>query len=845
MQFSGKFWKNRTIVRASINAAWLLLSLQLFVKRKKRKIMLISYSWLQDYLPVTIAPERLSHLLTSLGLEVESLRLYESIPGLLKGLIVGEVAACEPHPNANRLKCTRVLVGDKILQIVCGAPNVAVGQKVIVAKPGTTIYPVSGAPVTIKKTTIRNVESEGMLCAEDEVGIGPSHEGIVVLPPHLKTGSLVADYYKPYSDWVFEIGLTPNRIDAMSHIGVVKDVCAYLSLHEGKQYAVKNPFPASFQAEQHSKNIQIVIENTVACKRYAGIYLTNIQVAESPEWLKNRLLAIGVRPINNIVDITNYVLHETAQPLHAYDADAIAGDSVFVKNVADNTVFITLDGKERKLHPEDLMICNQQEPMCIAGVMGGIKSGVTAQTKHIFLESAWFQPATIRKTMLRHQLRTDAAMRFEKHVDISLTTDALKRAALLMKEIAGAVIASDITDVYPEPFQKTEVVLPFSYLKKLSGKNYEPVLVKNILENLQFEITEETTQFLKVAVPFNKPDVLLAADLVEEIVRIDGLDNIPIPSSITISPAKDNLKIKEALKQKISSYLSSVGFFEIVTNSITNSRYFSNEVLAHSVKMLNNLSADLNILRPSMLPTGLEVIAYNLHRKNNALLLFEIGKVYQTTAPGVYEEAEQLCLYLSGASETYWLQQSQPYDYFYAKGIVSSLLQACGILHFSFQQLSATNALHIQVINNKTNEILGFIMEVDEAQLQAFEIKQPVYFVSFSFEKLLSHILQHQIVFKEPGRFPAMHRDIAMVINKAIPYHKVEQTVQQLQLPLLQEMRLFDIFENEKIGKDKKSIAIHFTFSSEERTLTDKEVDEAMNRLMHSFETNLQAAIRK
>jgi len=414
-----------------------------------------------------------------------------------------------------------------------------------------------------------------------------------------------------------------------------------------------------------------------------------------------------------------------------------------------------------------------------------------------------------------------------------------------MKEIAGAVIASNVTEVYPKPFEKTEVVLPFSYLKKLGGKHYEPSLVKSILESLQFEITEETAQFLKVAVPFNKPDVLLAADLVEEIVRIDGLDNIPIPSSITISPSKNNLKTKEALKQKISSYLSSTGFFEIVTNSITNSRYFSNEVLAHSVKMLNNLSADLNILRPSMLPTGLEVIAYNLHRKNNALLLFELGKVYKAEAAGVYEEAEQLCLYITGASETNWLQKSQPYDYFYAKGIVASLLQACGILHFSFQQSSATNALHIQIINSKTGEVLGFIMEVDEAQLQVFEIKQPVYFISLSFETLLSHVRQHQIVFQEPGRFPAVHRDIAMVINKNIPYYRVEQTVQQLQLPLLQEMRLFDIFENEKIGKDKKSIAIHFTFSSEQRTLTDKEVDEAMNRLMNSFETNLQAAIRK
>ncbi len=543
--------------------------------------MTISYNWLSEYLPEVIEPERLSRILTSIGLEVESLEKYESVKGGLDGLIIGEVLECNQHPNADKLKITKVDIGTKEpLQVVCGAANVAVNQKVVVATVGTTIYPIGGEPLTMKVAKIRGEESYGMICAEDEIGLGTSHAGIMVLPEDVVVGTPASEYFKPYNDFIYEIGLTPNRMDAMSHLGVAKDVCAYLTHHNKKETKSKSPFNNSFKADNNHLPVTITVENEEACPRYAGVSLSGVTVQESPQWLKDKLVAIGLRSINNIVDITNYILHETGQPLHAFDADEIKGHHVIVKNLTEGTAFITLDEKERKLSAADLMICNGDgEPMCIAGVFGGLHSGVKETTKNIFLESACFNSISVRKTSVKHGLRTDAATRFEKGVDISNTVNVLKRAALLIKEIAGGEISSDITDVYPVHKEKVEVAIKYHYLKKLSGKNYHPDAVKRILTSLGFEVAKEGMDELRVTVPFCKPDISLPADLVEEIVRIDGLDNIDIPTSITISPSIDQSGLKEVLKEKIANYLVGQGFNEIFTNSITNSKYFNEETL--------------------------------------------------------------------------------------------------------------------------------------------------------------------------------------------------------------------------------------------------------------------------
>ncbi len=805
--------------------------------------MTISYNWLCDYLPETIDPEKLSKILTSIGLEVESLERYESIKGGLAGLVIGEVLECAQHPNADKLKVTKVNTGaDEPLQIVCGASNVAAGQKVVVATVGTTIYPLSGDPITMNIAKIRSVESFGMICAEDEVGVGSSHEGIMVLPANAVVGAAAADYFKPYSDWIYEIGLTPNRMDAMSHYGVARDVCAYLT-HHMAEAKVKAPFVNAFTIDNTSLPIRVTIENTDACPRYAGVSISGVTVGESPKWLKDRLVAIGLRSINNIVDITNFILHETGQPLHAFDADAIIGNTIIVKNLSEGTPFITLDDKERKLSSEDLMICNAKEGMCIAGVFGGLKSGVTSTTKNIFLESAWFHPVSIRKTSVRHELRTDAATRFEKGVDISNTVHVLKRAALLIKEIAGGQIASDIVDVYPNPKPKVEIALKNHYLKKLSGKNYHSDAIKKILTSLGFEIVREGQDELRVAVPYSKPDITIPADIVEEILRIDGLDNIEIPATITISPAVEMLAQKESLRDKMATYLVGQGFTEILTNSITNSKYFEEEVLAVTVKMINNLSEELNVLRPSMLETGLESIAYNLNRRNQNLQFFEIGKTYFTKGTGEYTEEEHLCLYITGANhEDSWREKSRSQDFYRLKGLATAITTLSGINDLVFEK-SDEAGLVLNILYGKL--VLGKLMQVPQQKLQLFDIRQEVFVLDISFGALLDAVAKNKIRYREVNKFPVMQRDLALVVNRATTYESIEQTVKKAKLPKLTNMRLFDVFESEKLGTDKKSMAISFLFSDHEKTLTDKEVDVMVSKLVQGFETELQAEIRK
>ena len=591
--------------------------------------------------------------------------------------------------------------------------------------------------------------------------------------------------------------------------------------------------------------MEVVIENKDACQRYAGISLQGVTIAESPAWLQQKLKSIGLRPINNIVDITNFILHETGQPLHAFDADAIAGKKVIIKNLPEASTFITLDEKERKLSAEDLMICNAEAPMCIGGVYGGLHSGVTNSTKNIFLESAWFNPLTIRKTSLRHGLRTDAATRFEKGVDISNTLNVLKRAALMIKEIAGGEIASDLVDIYPNPKLKAEVALKFHYLKKLSGKNYHGDTIKNILTGLGFEIVKEGMDDIRVAVPFSKPDITIPADIVEEIMRIDGLDNVDIPSAISISPAVETLGHAASYKEKVAASLAATGFNEIFTNSITNAAYYTEEVLQTTVKMINSLSAGLNIMRPAMMETGLETVAYNCNRRNNDLQLFEFGKTYKTSAAGVYEEQQHLSIYITGNTHADgWKEKGSKADFYYGKGVFEKIIALLGLKISSYTPVTGNqldNCVHAAI----KNDVIAGIGYVNNKTLDRFDIKQPVIFIDINWDKALQLSSSLKIQYAEIPKFPAAKRDLSIVVNKNINYADIEKATWNAKVNKLQSVNLFDVFESEKLGANKKSMAVSFTFLDEEKTLTDKEMDGMMARISSSYEKELNAEIRK
>ena len=815
--------------------------------------MIISYNWLGEYLPAgqaglpeIIEPEKLSKILTSIGLEVESLHKYEAVKGGLQGLVIGEVLTCDKHPDADKLSLTTVNIGSaEKLQIVCGAHNVAAGQKVVVATIGTTIYPFNGEPVTMKKAKIRGVESQGMICAEDEIGLGESHAGIMVLPHDTIAGTLLADFFKLTDDYIFEIGLTPNRIDAMSHLGVARDVCAYLSHHNKKETNIKSPFKNNFKPDNQGLQMEVVIENAEACQRYAGVSIEDVTVAESPDWLQQKLKSIGLRPVNNIVDITNFILHETGQPLHAFDAAAITGKKVIIKNLPEGTPFVTLDEKERKLFAEDLMICNAEAPMCIGGVYGGIKSGVTVTTKDIFLESAWFNPTTIRKTSLKHGLRTDAATRFEKGVDISNTVIVLKRAAMLIKEIAGGRIASDIIDVYPKPKEKTEIALKYHYLKKLSGKNYHGDTIKNILHSLGFELIKEGDDEIRYKVPFSKPDISIAADVVEEIMRIDGLDNVDIPTMVTIAPAVETLAHEAAYTEKTAEYLAGSGFQEIFTNSITNSAYYTDAVLRETVKMINNLSEELNVMRPAMMETGLTCIAYNLNRKNNDLKLFEFGKTYSVSEAGKYLEDNHLAIYITGnKSDDSWKGKVEKADFYFVKAVFEKIMSVLGLKADAYTEAEnpdLSNALQATI----NNDIIAEIGVVSNSKLDCFDIKQPVFYADLKWDLLLKLNKKNTIKHKDVSKYPAVNRDLAIIVDKAMPFEAVQKATATARVNKLTTISLFDIFESEKIGAGKKSMAISFTFLDEEKTMTDKDIDSMMNKIIGAYEKELGAEIRK
>jgi phenylalanyl-tRNA synthetase beta chain len=774
------------------------------------------------------------------------MQTFEEAKGGLKGLVIGAVLSTEKHPNADKLTLTKVDIGTgEPLSIVCGAPNVAAGQKVIVAPVGTTIYPTNSNPITMKLAKIRGEESQGMICAEDEIGLGDSHAGILVLPTDVKVGTPANEYFDPYEDIIYEIGLTPNRMDAMSHLGVARDVCAYLSHHDKKSFKPVLPDTSAFKVDEERNTISVSIENQLACPRYSGISISGINVAPSPKWLQNKLKAIGLRPINNIVDITNFIQHETGQPLHAFDAKAITGNKVVIKNVAEGTPFVTLDEKERKLSAEDLMICNTKESMCIAGVFGGLHSGVTNSTTELFLESAFFEGIGIRRTSFRHGLRTDAATRFEKGADISATVTVLKRAALLIKEIAGGTITSSIIDVYPTPKEKVEVGIKWQFIKKLSGKNYHPDAVKNILGSLGFGIVKEGQDEIRFDVPYHKPDISLPADIVEEIVRIDGLDNIEIPTSIMITPSIGIGETKEVLKEKLANYLAGLGYHEMMTNSITNEAYFTEEEKKELVKMINSLSAELNVMRPSLFETSMEVVAHNLNHKNNSLKLFEFGKSYLAKGVGEYEETERLCLVLSGGQEEFsWRQKDIPADLLTLKGAIAALFKTLGISADAVS-LETSTKLKNQLTYKINNTAIATAGEISKESAAKFGIKQAVYFAELNWSLVAKYAEAAKIVVAEIAKYPAVQRDLAMLLPKSQAWADVEQAVQKIKINKLRDIKLFDIFESEKLGADKKSIAINFTFQDEEKTLTDKEIEGWMSKIIGTLEKEVNAEIRK
>ncbi len=785
-------------------------------------------------------------ILNSIGLEVEGFEAYEEVKGNLAGLVTGEVLTVEKHPNADKLSVTTVHVGgDSPLQIVCGAPNVAVGQKVIVATVGTTIYPTQGEPLTMKAMKIRSIESFGMICAEDEIGLGTDHSGIKILDTETPVGIAVASLYNPYEDHIIEIGLTPNRSDAMSHLGVARDICSWLNHHEGTHIKPIIKHSGIINPTGNSCPIEVIIENENDCPRYTGILINDVQVSDAPTWMQNRLKSIGQRSINNIVDITNYILHDTGQPLHAFDADKIKGKKVRIKNLPEGTSFIGLDEKERKLESSDLMICDgESTPLCMGGVFGGNNSGVTASTKNIFLESAWFHPVSIRKSSFKHQLRTDAATHFEKSVDIGQTLEVLKQAASLICLHADGKMNTDSIDIYPGKKSAPSIKLEYAYLKKMSGKAYSPTTVKNILSDMGFKITEDHETYIIVEAPTHKTDVNIPADLVEEIMRIDGFDNIEIPSRITISPSVSGENRDIQLREKLSSVLVGHGFNEMLNNSITHSANYSDEELKVAVRMLNNLSAELDTLRLSMLETGLQTVARNLNHRNDDLKLFEFGRTYSKNE-SAYAEEDHLALFVTGkVAEASWNKKEDPADLYYIKGILQSLQKQSAIGEIIFE--SAAHPRYEFLLEGKVNGVhVVSIGKPSDVLMKKFDIKSNVIFLDIRWSNWVTASLSKNVRYKEISKFPAVQRDLSFVIDRKVAYAEIETMILSLGIKSMKSFRLFDIFESDKLGKEKRSMAMNFTFQDETKTLKDEDIDQWMSKITRNIETKLEAEIRK
>ena len=799
--------------------------------------MKISYKWLKQYIQTEKTPEQISLILTDIGLEVESLEKVQAIPGGLEGLLIGLVKECSQHPNADRLKVTKVDVGNaEDIQIVCGANNVAAGQKVVVAPVNAMVHPVSGEPFKINKSKIRGEVSEGMICAEDEIGLGIAHEGIMILSDDAVIGAKAKDYFKLQDDYLFEIGLTPNRADAASHLGVARDLAAYLKL------TLTMPDVSGFISDTHDLPIPVIVEDEVACPRYSSITISGITVQESPEWLKEKLNIIGVRPINNVVDVSNYVLHDLGQPLHAFNADAITGGKVVVKKCAEGTLFTTLDGVERKLSAEDLMICNAEEPMCIAGVFGGASSGVNEQTKNIFLESAWFNSVSVRKTSKRYGLKTDASFRFERGTDPEMTVFALKRAALLITEVAGGHVSSAVSDFYPVPVAPFKVNLAYKNADRLIGKAIPHEEIKSIFTGLGIHISGETEIGLSLEVPSYKVDVTREADIIEEILRIYGYNNIEIPTQIRASLNYAAKPDREVVQNLAADLLTANGFNEILSNSLTKSAYSSDP--EHAVKILNPLSTDLDVMRQSLLFSGLEAISYNQNRRNADLKLYEFGRIYSLGSES-FKENQRLSIFITGNIESVnWNVPEQKSSFYNLKSAVDALIARLNIKGLVPVDSEAEN-LNSGLSYRKGEKSVVDFGRVSKAALKKLDISTEVFYADFDWDLVLKAIRNNKIAYAEVSKFPAVRRDLSMLLNKEITFNKLKSIAQKTEKNLLKEVNVFDVYEGDKLPVGKKSYALSFILQDEEKTLTDKQIDGIMQKLILNFEKEAGAVIRK
>lgn len=812
--------------------------------------MKIAYNWLKQYLNTDKTPDELGAILTDIGLEVEGIETYESLQGGLEGLVVGHVLTCEPHENADKLNVTTVSIGGETpLQIVCGAPNVAAGQKVIVATVGATLYPTEGEPFEIKKSKIRGVESHGMICAEDEIGLGKGHAGIIVLPADTAVGTPAADVFGIERDTIFEIGLTPNRSDATSHLGVARDLAARLRIEYQESATVTPPAVAAFAA-QALLPMQVTVADYAACPRYAGVVIDQLQVGPSPDWLRHRLESIGVKSINNVVDATNYVLHELGQPLHAFDYDAIVGQHVQVQQLPEGTPFTTLDEEERQLHAEDLMICDGNGTgMCIGGVFGGLHSGVKDNTTRIFLESAYFAPRPLRRTSTRHLLRTEAAKCFEKGVDPNGVVYALKRAALLIVELAGGRVASELIDLYPEPIAPATVTVRYHKVKSLIGADIPVDKIKAILAALNIEIATETAEGLTVRIPTDKHDVLREADVIEEILRIYGFNRVAFSDTLRSTLAYTEGIDKRQVQNQVADLLTAGGYYEMMSLSITQSKYFE-EVLpqpAESLVFINNTANQgLDVMRPTLLFSGLEAIVRNQNRQYPDLKLYEFGKTYRRLAAGEYREEEQLALFVTGRRQPEnWIDAPREADYYTLKGAVDQVMRKLGIT--SYQQTATSNEeLAYALQYHRGQQVLVTFGRVQPSLLREMDIKQPVYSAVFQWSALLKAAEKASIHTTDLPKHPYVRRDLALIVEKSVTFEAIASIAHKQAKKLLQAVDLFDVYENEAhVGEGKKSYAVSFLLQDPDKTLQVKEVDKLMQKLVKSYEHQLGALIRK
>ena len=805
--------------------------------------MKISYNWLKNYIDTDIDPEKISEILTDSGLEIDGMEKVQTIKGGLEGLIVGEVLTKEKHPDADKLNCTTINIGGKEpLNIVCGASNLEIGQKVVVATIGTMLYSDVGS-FKIKKSKIRGQLSEGMICAEDEIGLGKGHDGIMVLDPSTAIGTLAKDHFNVEDDYELEIGLTPNRADATGHIGVARDLVAVLG--QSQEINLVKPSVEDFKVDNTALNIIVEIEDVELCPRYSGVTISGLEVKDSPDWLMNRLLSIGLTPINNVVDVTNFVLHETGQPLHAFDAEKIAGNKIIVKTVVDKTKFTTLDETERELSKEDLMICNEDKEMCIAGVFGGSESGVSKTTTSIFIESAYFNAVSIRRSAKRHGLNTDASFRYERGADPRITIYALKRAANLIKEVAGGTVSSEIVDIYPTPIENFEIDFSYDNCDRTIGQAIDRSVIKKILTDLEIEIVSESGDQLKLSVPPFKVDVQREIDVIEEVLRIYGYNNIVLPDVLKSSLSYRTKPEKEKVTNIISDLLVSNGFNEMLSNSLTKSDYYKGT--ANSlVRIKNPLSIELDVLRQSMVYDGLETIVYNQNRRNSDVKLFEWGKTYFKTETK-FKEHSHLSLFISGAStnKNWDLPNAGDVNFYQLKGIVNTIMEKFGMNKFNVRTGESDLACLDYGLKYKVNNIdLVEFGKIDSATQKQFAINNEVFYVIFNYDNFIKLVGMNKVIYKEVSKFPSVRRDLALLIDKTVTYDSIKELASKQERKLLKAINLFDVYEGKNLPEGKKSYAVSFQFQDENKTLFDKQIDKVMSKVIMALEKELDAKLR-